>query len=274
MVVHLHSFDSSSLRKNPSIMIEGRRGSGKSVLLEHLVTTLATSRRFDYVLVMTPIDETWQQVMRYMRPISKKLTVCDDFEEGTLNEFCNTMQGMSRAYALKKLQHEPKGLVILEDCLYSRRNQMSPAVRRLYFNGRSMRTTFIQVTQYMPLLPPRYRSKMDYYFGYTRSATAVTLERLWKTFGSPIFASFKSFEGVARAIKDHEFLVLNKVSLSPKIEDCVFFFKAPWANHGMVIPSRVSERPSPPLPKRLEPRDYEKVDRQPALFGWLRSFIW
>lgn len=278
--IQLHSFDSSSLRKNPSIMIEGKRGSGKSVLLEHLVTTLAASRGFDYALLLTPREETRGQVMRYLMPLSKKLTIYDDFEEGTLNEFCDSMEGMCDAYNHNELRREPKGLVILEDCLYSRRNQMSPSVRRLYLNGKSMRTTFIHVTQYMPLLPPLQRSNMDYYFGHTSSATPETLKKLWKTFGSSIFESFKSFEQVTKAMKGHEFLVLNAVSLSSKLEDRAFFFKAPLANHQSMIESILSEKPAPPLSRRDEPRDYgttrdyEKVDYQPGLFGWLGSFIW
>ena len=80
--------------------------------------------------------------------------------------------------------------------------------------------------QYCMDLSPDLRTNVDYVF-ILRENVIQNRERLWKSFFG-IFPSFEIFNQVMNACTENfECLVLDNTSRSNKLEDCVFYYKAP-----------------------------------------------
>ena len=114
----------------------------------------------------------------------------------------------------------------MDDCMYDRSFMRDTVIRQLFMNGRHWKIFFLLTMQYCMDLSPDLRANVDYVF-VLRENVIQNRERLYKAFFG-VFPSFDLFNKVMSACtENYECLVLDNTSRSNKLEDCVFYYKAP-----------------------------------------------
>jgi hypothetical protein len=121
---------------------------------------------------------------------------------------------------------DPRLFLILDDCLYDNTWVKDKNVRSLFMNGRHYKVLFIITMQYALGIPPNLRTNIDYVF-ILRENYVSNRKRLYDHYAG-MFPSFEMFcQVMDQCTEDFECLVINNNAKSNKLEDQVFWYKAP-----------------------------------------------
>jgi len=211
--VRVRKFDVSTIKPDRIMLAVGKRGSGKSRLLEDLLYNLRD--RFDYVLGMCPTMESSTMLRRCM-PNS---CVYNRFSPAKLELLVQT------ACELAAKHKERHFLVVLDDVLYDKAILRSKTFRYLFFNGRHVRISLVILGQYLVDVPPELRSNIDYIFSMKETVLANRM-KLYKMFFG-VFASFADFEACfERCTQNYECICMDNTLQSSNPSDCIFWYKA------------------------------------------------
>ena len=120
---------------------------------------------------------------------------------------------------------DPRGVLILDDCLYDSSWTRDTNIRSLFMNGRHYKTMFIITMQYALGIPPNLRTNIDYVF-ILRENYVSNRKRLYEHYAG-MFPSFEIFcQVMNQCTENFECLVINNNAKSNKLEDQVFWYKA------------------------------------------------
>lgn len=211
--VRVRRFDVSTIKPDRIVLAVGKRGSGKSRLLEDLLYNLRD--RFDYVLGMCPTMES-STMLRQCMP---NACVYNRFSPAKLELLVQT------ACELAAKNKERHFLVVLDDVLYDKAVLRSKAFRYLFFNGRHCKVACFILCQYLVDMPPDLRSNVDYIFSMKETVLANRM-KLYKMFFG-VFSSFADFEACfERCTQNYECICLDNTLQSSSPSDCIFWYKA------------------------------------------------
>eukprot|EP00899_Mesostigma_viride_P025128 jgi/Mesvir1/57/Mv18872-RA.1 len=116
--------------------------------------------------------------------------------------------------------------VLLDDCVYDRTVMRDPCIREIALNGRHMKIFFMFISQYTMDITPDIRCNVDYVFAL-RENIIMNRERLYRNFFG-VVPTFEAFcEILDQCTQNYECLVVDHTSESNKIEDVIFWYKAP-----------------------------------------------
>lgn len=209
-------FDLNSIKPHKVIYIIGKRGTGKSVLLKHILYALR--RRFDVGCAMAPTKESIDGFKACMPDAFV-------FENGHSEEALTTMQDI-----FKELARQSKirnGLIVRDDCMADKKSVRSTNMRDLHMNGRHYWLTYIDAMQYLMDVGPELRGQVDYVFAMKEDVIDNQKKLYDKFFG--IFPRFEDFQKVLNTCTD-DFgaLVLDRTSSSNSLNQSIFWFKAQY----------------------------------------------
>ena len=206
-------FKMDEIRPHCTILIVGKRGTGKSTLLKDILYHLRS--KVDIAFSMSPTHETVDMFESCM-PRSH-----------VFNGY-NYQQIQTLIENLKILDEEKKErhvLLALDDCMYDKKIMKSVEMREIHMNGRHWNLYFINCVQYLMDIPPELRGQIDYVFAF-KDNIRKNREKLYNYFFG-IFDSFKDFDKVMRTCtENYECLVLDSKQSSNDISKCVFYYKA------------------------------------------------
>jgi len=117
-------------------------------------------------------------------------------------------------------------MVVLEDCMFDKRKFVTdPSARGLMMNGRQWGILLLMSVQYVMDITRDMRTQFDYIFIF-KDNDIGNRERLWKNWGGvvPTLEAFSSI--MQQCTRDHGCLVIDQTSLSDRIEDCLFWYRA------------------------------------------------
>ena len=119
---------------------------------------------------------------------------------------------------------DPRGFLILDDCLYDKSWIKDVSIRTLFMNGRHYHMMFIITMQYALGVPPSLRTNIDYVF-ILRENYVSNRKRLYENYAG-MFPSFEIFcQVMDQCTEDYECLVIHNNAKSNKLEDQVFGIK-------------------------------------------------
>jgi hypothetical protein len=211
--IQLRKFDPSKIGNDKVCVVIGKRGTGKSTLVTDL---LYHKRNIPVGVVMSATEEG----NHYYKQFIPDLFIYGDYSKDTIEKV------IARQKKLVALNKTDSAFILLDDCMYNKSFMKDTCIRQCFMNGRHWKIFFLMTMQYCMDLSPDLRANVDYVF-VLRENVIQNRERLYKAFFG-VFPSFDLFNKVMSACTENfECLVLDNTSRSNKLEDCVFYYKAP-----------------------------------------------
>lgn len=216
--VEFGHFDIGKVKPGKTVILIGRRGSGKTVLLRHLMYVMR--HKLHSGVAMAPTTDS-RKMFREFMPAS---FVYPDYNDDAVRRVQKTKQDMQDK--LGGEDADPYNVfVLMDDCMFDKKATNSREMRRLFMNGRHVKVFFVNLMQYCLDMGPSLRTNCDYVFAFEAPELDNRL-RLWKYFFG-MFASYQEFEKVYTACTgNYECMVLDNTCKSNVVTDKVFYFRA------------------------------------------------
>lgn len=216
--VEIRRFDITSLKNGKVCILIGRRGTGKTTLLIHLMFIMRN--RLHSGIAMSPTADSIRTFCKFM-PAS----FCyDDYNDDAVKRTQEAKYNIQQKRGGEDAD-DYNVFVIMDDCMYNKKCMKSMEMRRLFMNGRHVKVFFVNLLQYCLDIGPDLRTNIDYVFAF-QDASMDNRIKLWRYF----FGMFNKYEDFSKVMDactaNNECLVLDNTSKSTAIEDHVFYFKA------------------------------------------------
>ena len=223
MDLSLKKFDMSSLKDDKVVVFIGKRETGKSFLVKDLLY------HNQDIPIGTVISAT-ESANTFYGNMIPSLFIWDEYTPEIISNVMKRQKQIIKE--MKKQFHEsgksdidPRGFLILDDCIYDNSWTKDKNVRSLFMNGRHFKMLFIITMQYALGIPPNLRTNVDYVF-ILRESYLNNRKRLYEHYAG-MFPSFETFcQVMDQCTSNFECLVINNNAKSSKIEDMVFWYKA------------------------------------------------
>lgn len=223
MKLKLKQFDMSEITSDKIVMMVGKRGRGKSSLIRDL---LYYHQDLPIGVVISPTET----LNRFYTGVVPKQFIHDECTPELIEKVIIRQRKIIQRMHKEKLEcgHsniDPRAFLILDDCLYDDKWTRDKRMRSIFMNGRHMALLVLITSQYPLGIPPNLRTNVDYTF-ILQENNLSNRKRLYENYAG-IFPTFEIFCSVLdQSTTNYECLVINNNSLSNKLEDQVFWYKA------------------------------------------------
>lgn len=202
--------------KGPVIILIGQRGTGKSFLVEDLMS--------HHVDVPTGIIISGTEMgNHFYAPHAPPAFIYHEYEtkliEGLLRRQQHVLQPANKHEA-----PDPRAFLLLDDCMYDESWSREKVMRCIFMNGRHWKIMCVITMQYPLGVPPVMRSNIDFVF-LLYAATDKVRRILYENYAS-VFPDYDTFRVFFDATtQHHECMVVCPGALSNKLTDMVFWYK-------------------------------------------------
>jgi len=203
------------------IIFLGKRKTGKSVLV---LDYLWHNQDLPIGTVISPTDD----LNETYSPHVPAIFIHTKFTPKLISDFL-TRQRQMVARCLRDPNYkdaDPRAFLILDDCLYNANSwTKNEDILWIFMNGRHARITLLLTAQYVMGIPPNLRTNVDYIF-ICKEPKVNNREKLYKNYAG-MFPKFQLFEKVMLSCtQDYGCLVIDNGSISSKVQDQVYWYKA------------------------------------------------
>jgi hypothetical protein len=214
MKLKLTKFDWSTLKPGQMLLFQGRRNTGKTVLLRQAM--FALREHIEMTIALTPTQSS-AEMFRTLMPES---CVYDQgFDVGVIESLLSTQRDM-----IKRGKRPRSILLVLDDCSFDSKAWKQKCVGDLARNGRHCLITVMITCQYVCDIGPSFRAQLDVCFAL-RDTILQNRKRLHSAFwGMMPFPQFcAAFDACT---ENFGALVLNQAVQTNEISSCVFHTRA------------------------------------------------
>lgn len=216
----LKKFDMKTVPSNASIVLLGKRNTGKSTLVKD---TLYHHRNIPYGQVISPTDKANPF---YSNFVPKRL-IHPEYDRQIIKKFQERQERAKEKFgnAVGENKKDYRAFIILDDCLANNSWQKDVEMRSLLMNGRHYGIMLLITMQYPLGVGPQLRTNFDIIF-ILRENIIGNRKRIYDNYAG-MFPSFESFcQVMDTCTEDYECLVINNLSQSNDITEQVFWYKA------------------------------------------------
>lgn len=214
----LRKFEMKSMQADKTVLLLGKRNTGKSTLLEDILYYLKDA--FDIGFGMTLTQDTARSFRKYM---PDTLIYNNGVDQDRLTEIVNMLRKISETDETGENKITVYG--VLDDIASQKGVFNSETMRDIFMNGRHYHMFFVVLMQYVMDMGPSIRSQIDYLF-VLRNTSVEDRKKIWKNFFG-MFSSFEEFCEVFDACTDeYDCIVLDNTVRSNRVEDVVFWYRA------------------------------------------------
>lgn len=223
MNLNLRKFDMSSIDDDKVIVLIGKRDTGKSFLCKDLLYY------HQDIPVGTVISAT-ESANQFYGNMVPPLFIHDEYNEEIVQRVLHRQKKAVEKHNDEVKQFDtskvdPRGFLILDDCLYDSSWTKSKHIRAIFMNGRHYKMMFLVTMQYALGIPPNLRTNIDYVF-ILRENIVSNRKRIYESYAG-MFPTFEIFcQVMDQCTEDYECLVVFNNAKSNNIEDQVFWYKA------------------------------------------------
>lgn len=216
--LNISSFNPKIIEKDATMVLIGRRRSGKSYALRDILYNV---RDIPYGTIISGTEHA----SPFFSDFVPSTFIFDEYKPHIPESIIERQSKLKRkAKKEGKDPSEGKFFLIFDDCLYDDKWTRDKVVRELFMNGRHYNIMYIVTMQYPLGIPPALRSNVDWVFIF-QDYNSDNREKIYKSFGGAL-GSKEAFDTVMDSLGDHECLVIHNSNKSRRIEDRVFWFKA------------------------------------------------
>jgi len=169
----------TDLCDNPTIMVLGKRATGKTSLIIDLIKHFKSSTNINKVIIICPTDKTQSKYLEVSDCIHHSFN--DTIIEEILNERMNDKD---------KLKEQI--LIVLDDCLYSKEGFETKVMREIIYNSRHLNISFILSMQFPLQINVTLRINFDYVFLF--KDTNKSTQKLIHDHYCGMFSEFETFK--------------------------------------------------------------------------------
>jgi hypothetical protein len=208
-------FNSNTRSEGPVIVMIGKRGTGKSLLVKDLLSH-HRSIPLGCVISGTEIGNHFYQSM------VPRMLIHNSYNSVIIE---NVLKRQFKMIKSPPANIDSRCFLILDDCLYDDKWVRDKLMRLIFMNGRHWKVMLIFTMQYPLGVPPTLRTNIDYTF-ILRETVIGNRKKLYDNYAG-VFPSFDYFcQVLDNTTEDYECLVIKNIGLSNKMEDQVFWYKA------------------------------------------------
>ncbi len=198
------------------ILLSGRPKSGKSFLIKHLLYEFRNI--YPAAVVFSGSEEASGDFANFI----PSTFIHGELDKKDMTPMTNVMK--RQLFARKHLQN-PWLIVVLDDCFGSPDFLQTKEMRNFFKNGRHYCNFSITASQHLGDVKSDIKSCVDGIFIF-KDPNLNSKRRLWENFGGvvPTFGEFNDI--LEKLTQDHGCMYIDCQSLSSKIEECIFWYKA------------------------------------------------
>jgi hypothetical protein len=224
MEVELKEWDPSTMPIDATILLVGKRNTGKTTLTRDLMYHMR--HKLDLVVGMNP-TEMANHNLEFFIP---KALIYHCFSDEKLSHI---LEWQRRCVANDKAM---KLGFVMDDCMSEqtagsggkRKKVMgSNDINKVFKLGRHLKMFYINAMQYIKDAPPDIRGNVDLLFAFNTTSGSER-EKLWKEY----FAMFKNYKDFCKVFdtcaQGYDCIVLDTRKASQKASDCVFYYRAKY----------------------------------------------
>ena len=213
MKYDIRYFDASTMKPDATVLMIGKRGTGKSTLLADIM--YHNKHKFEFGIGMSATDESSGDLAK----IIPKTCIYDRFSEGVIQRILTLQKKYGKKERLKNM------FIVMDDCAYDSKTLRNNSMREVFMNGRHRKLFIINAVQYMMDIPSYLRGQIDYVFA-TRDNIISQREKLYKFFFG-MFKDYNTFSAVMdTCTTGFDCIVINNTVRSNNVSDCVFWYTA------------------------------------------------
>jgi hypothetical protein len=225
MSFNLKKFDMKSMPQDAVVVFIGRRRTGKSTLVRDV---LFHHRNIPLGTVISGTEESNSFYGKIIPP----LFIHGEYSPVILANFVKRqkliMQRIQREeeqMGAGKSRIDPRSFMILDDCMYNDDWTRDKNISYIFMNGRHLKVFFLVTMQYPLGIQPALRTNVDFAF-ILRSPFQSDRKKIYENYGAA-FPSFEFFcQVMDQCTQNFECLVINNTSLSNRLDECIFWYKA------------------------------------------------
>jgi len=220
---NIKKFDMKRIPQDAVVIFIGRRRTGKSTLVRDLLF------HHQDMPVGTVISGTEESNSFYGKMIPP-IFIYGEFQPVILDNFVKRQKMITGKIEKEKLAGmrsnvDPRSFMILDDCMYDDSWTHDKNIRYLFMNGRHQKVFFLITMQYPLGIQPALRTNVDFVF-ILREPYLNNRKRIFDNYAAA-FPSFEFFcQIMDQCTQNYECIVIDNTSLSAKLEDCVFWYRA------------------------------------------------
>jgi hypothetical protein len=214
----LKKFDINRIQDDSVVVLIGKRNTGKSFLTKNILHNNQS------IPVGTVISGT-EGANQFYSAIVPPIFIHEEYTPIIINNVLKRQKTVIKKINQGQQQIDPRGFLILDDCLYDNSWQKDKNIRACFMNGRHYKLLFILTMQFSLGIPPNLRTNVDYVF-ILRENIWSNRKRLYDHYAG-MFPTFEMFcETMDQCTENYECLVIDNTSKSNRIEDQVYWYKA------------------------------------------------
>ena len=216
-IFRIYRFELKNMVKNPSILIIGKRGTGKSYCVRDI---LYHQRHIPGGLVIAPTDK----MCMFYKDFFPNLYIHHNDNEIKPDKI---LERQSIMIEKRKSDEtiDPSSILIMDDTFYKKKDDRS----EILMNARHYCLATVFVVQIPIGIPCDVQLNFDYIF-LLREDSIINKKKIYENYGS-IFSSFEAFEKVFdKCTKDYGAMVIDNRKPANKIQEKVFHFRAKKRN--------------------------------------------
>lgn len=228
--LRIKKFDLNIMCDHPTIVINAKRGSGKSVCIKHLMYYYHTVKKYPIAIVCSNSEK----VDPYYKNFCPDLFIYEDCVKAFNKILIRQKKIKSKNEKIKAGEEQGeiedgRLLLVLDDVLANAKEwTKSQDMSEIIYNGRHYDITLIIAVQDIVALGPGIRNNIDYVFLFNNDIK-VEVEKMWKYYAG-IFDSCRTFQEVLNQVtEDYGILVINRRNPeSNNLVDKIGRFKAQY----------------------------------------------
>lgn len=231
-----------------TILIVGKRNSGKSSLLFDILSQISSF--FNFGLALTPTQSSKEKFSRCMPPV-----FIDQQSPERLEHFVKTVNGL---YDKAVMNGKPvrQCYFVGDDVAFDEKFMRCKPLKEIFLNGRNFGMTCILVLQYLMKVGPDLRANADFVFLFWDN-NMKNQEKAWE-FWFNMMGKDEFREAFSTCTKNYSCLVMDvrASATSRDWHDCVYWYKAKLPEE--IPPFTTCHRDYFRLNDYCQARDYEE----------------
>lgn len=227
--IDLQPFKLDMLEDSPIIVMVAKRGSGKSVLIRHLLEHYKDIVGGVLISPTEKMTNTFSDFMsdsfiyhEYKTQILEKIF---ERQRNVLKKIKDIEKRRSRGENVKPYKHDPRIYLIMDDCLADNQWIKDKLIKEIFFNGRHYKIIYILTVQYLKGIPPGYRNNVDHYFLFAND-NQENLQNIYKTIGA--FNTYADFHAAfEQTTTDYGIMVVNNKAAGRGFDEKIMKYRIP-----------------------------------------------